>query len=913
MNFALFPVETTNIFPIANSVNGGQLVTEFNLKSRESVLTDPSVEYIIGPSFTHGPYDFYVSGSSNAAEYFNDSANLSSTQIEILAGRAVVNGHYVENLSPMLIDLAQVNNELVSAGEQPLSGDLSIGLKIMYSTESTMSGSILPETSSDIGPVYAGIQVVLLPTSEFLLPTSTTTPAGSSTEVYCGDEENQSLVTAHLLLATFQYINGSIVNIVQNPEKMQMLPGERISKINEAMSNEFVKKTGLNQNKLYVFAGKGIDPETGYDTWCSAEDSLIIWDEEPQLSQTAPTEDTPKQAEFTYTASGMTALILPHKQIDKASAGYTPQTYSGDTRYYLPRVMLLPLADYNAETPGTVNAEYTKNIKKVASRISELYNLPNGKQRGYIDILTDKKNLPAINPNWNVGDYILIGQDQTLEYEGLNSGARAPSTIYVLLPPVVVGIRYFGDDIGSMGGQCLATVIKSAAAGDEAPNTENFQIYSSYWGDLSEMGYRGQVNYDYFTYVYTDENNVTTTYYYRVAGVDVEKQIYSDQIYITSPVPFATQGSVGGFIDIDPTMTDDGYVYLDSEGHLRLLDYQLLRSGTLAYQLGEDFSVPNGLSIDEIQAYLDEYVNQRVAFPNAAQVQNAAIPNVINITIPITGDETGGTINIYGIDSRFDTSIAINILGNAGTNVTINISDCERVRINRDMFGEPTINLYRSGLYYDSSVLDRMNIIRDLKLWYAQFTSSDPLISVSGMTVSAIASGTEYANLQSTGFSYWSTTNPNDNHFSVALKSITLDSTGCVVGCGVLVSNDSTSNVQPGNFITHYTKFELPQQPEDTQGAEGLRYPASRMPNRIKVTGEFISAYTQTAVLPHGYVMQDTHFSLSTPIYDNGGNIVKDGEISFLVNAYNISMSSPADIGVWDPSSPHYFEGTTLY
>lgn len=902
MNFALFSVETTNIFPIANSVNGGQLVTEFNLKSRESVLTDPSVQYIIGPSYTHGTGDFFVSSSSNASEYFTEDASLSSTVLEIQPGRAVVNGHYIENLAPMVIDLAEVNAQLLADGQEQLSGDLSIGLKVMYSTETTMSGSIMGEASSDIGEVYAGIQIVLLPTSQFLTPTSHT--KDGMIDIYCGDLANRGLVTADLLLATFSFINGNVTNVVQNPNKLQMLSAERIDKINEALSSDFVKKTGLNPDKLYVFAGKGEDPETGFDTWCEAEDSLIVWDKTPQMSTTKPEIE---QAQF-VTANGKTALVLPHKQIDNDSSSYTTVNANGKPVYYQPRVMQLPLADYNTETAGTVNAEYTRQVKQVASKISDLYNLTNGKQRGFVDVLTDKADLPAINPNWNIGDYILVSQDQSVEYDGLNSGSRAPSTIYVLLPPPVIGIRYYGDSIGTLSGQCLATVIKSAADGDEAPDIEHFNVYSSYWGDLETKMYRGQVNVDYFTYVYTDENNVTTTYYYRVAAVNSEELEYSDQVYITRPIPFASQGSVGGFIDIDPTLTDEGYVYLDSNGHLRLLDYQLLRSGTLAYQLGEDFTVPSGLTISEIQAYLDEYVNQRVAFPNINQVQNAAIPNDIKITITITGDEEGGTLNIYDIDSRFDTSVTLNILGTAGTNVTINISDCERVRIGANHYieGTPVINVYRSCVYYDPETINMISTVRDLKLWYTKFTTGDPDIYVEGMTVSAIATNSSADSNGGADIGYWSTSNPNDNHFAVMLKDITLDGSGSVVKCGVLVRNGTTANVVVGTHVTHLTNFELPQ--GDTNG---LRYPAAKMNKHVKVTGEFITSYISYAS-PKGYVIQNTQFSLWTPIYDAGQNITSAGEISFLVTAYTIADDSPQTIDVWNSDSFHYFTGSTL-
>ena len=45
MNFITFPVAATNIFPAANSTSGSQLLSEWNLRSRETVATDSDVTY----------------------------------------------------------------------------------------------------------------------------------------------------------------------------------------------------------------------------------------------------------------------------------------------------------------------------------------------------------------------------------------------------------------------------------------------------------------------------------------------------------------------------------------------------------------------------------------------------------------------------------------------------------------------------------------------------------------------------------------------------------------------------------------------------------------------------------------------------------------------------------------------------
>ena len=142
MHFPTFAVASTNIFPLVNSTKGGQLVTEYNLRSREMVGTDPDITYEVGPSYTHGQSDFAVSLLSDmeAPEYSDketysigqyvtynsvtyvcidaivkpepfDSANWivvssASSILQIAPGRAVINGHYVETLAPMIVDLA---------------------------------------------------------------------------------------------------------------------------------------------------------------------------------------------------------------------------------------------------------------------------------------------------------------------------------------------------------------------------------------------------------------------------------------------------------------------------------------------------------------------------------------------------------------------------------------------------------------------------------------------------------------------------------------------------------------------------------------------------------------------------------------------------------------------------------------
>ena len=168
MKFIKFPVSSTNIFPLANSTAGGQLLSEWNLRSRETVGTHSSVQYDIGPSYTHGLEDFKITQSVD-----NVGALVSSTEILISEGKAIVNGHFIQSLTPIQIDMAEANVQRQLRNESPLKGQLSIGLIALYSTEATMAGAMVPEqkdSDDDSTAMYYGVQVVILPPDEMKLP-----------------------------------------------------------------------------------------------------------------------------------------------------------------------------------------------------------------------------------------------------------------------------------------------------------------------------------------------------------------------------------------------------------------------------------------------------------------------------------------------------------------------------------------------------------------------------------------------------------------------------------------------------------------------------------------------------------------------------------------------------------------------
>ena len=73
MHFITFPVASTNIFPLTNSKHGGQLATEYNLKSREMVATNPAIKYAQGQSFIHSLDDFKIKATTKGAESMGEA------------------------------------------------------------------------------------------------------------------------------------------------------------------------------------------------------------------------------------------------------------------------------------------------------------------------------------------------------------------------------------------------------------------------------------------------------------------------------------------------------------------------------------------------------------------------------------------------------------------------------------------------------------------------------------------------------------------------------------------------------------------------------------------------------------------------------------------------------------------------
>ena len=857
MQFSLFNARTVNIFPASNTTNGGQLVTEFNLRALHSVDTNEDIEYVIGHSFTHNVHDFDIS-------YDKTKGNAVFT---IAPGRAIINGHYFETFAPIDVNIAEGNSFEVSHGGYAVDGELIVGLKMMYATNTTLIGEM------DKDGNYIGVQVVVLPPRQFICPGDI--PASL---------KDESVVTAHIRLGSIVYDERGIVgkSIIQNTEKTRYFDFSRIINAEKDLDGSYFSKKGLNPNRLYTVATKVYQDKDGVDRasaeFCDSVDSLMIWDSSClTFSQVAGRKnyyDIMKyragqypQATFLVTEDGTGVdLHIPHKPVDSSKGSHNSDSD------FVPMSLPLPAADFVSGSPGIVTKQYTKKVRNVLNQIYTLQTLHagNGIQRMFIEELQDREDLPSISDlKANDGDYIIVRIDTTIDADGDNAGYSWPSTMYIALPGVVNKIEYV---TGSVSGKCLDTKDLGDKDVSSDPN-----IYNTYF-DL--QNYRGDAaNNDYFTVLGKNSSGQKISARYKVTSTG--KREWSNPVFITGQLELAYYDKVGGFLDVpsdDTHYMDGGYVGLDGDGHLKLLDYDLLRSGLLAYQLGSDKEY-TGLDIQSLQDALDKDVNDRIAFPNFTSSVSGC--NIINLTLelPDIGDESDTqVVEVRGIDSRFNTALYVHILGEAGPNVVIRFIDCEKLIIDSNMSNEFKIELYRCNLYYDSHVINRMSIIKNLSLWYEQFSDDDANLLVDGMTVREVKAAIPVEDVD-----YWSKDIDNDNHYQYALYSLTFDTDGYVVGVGLYMRDCSTRNNIPEGKHIIVSDIVLPH-------GERLSYPPSRFNRSITISGHFPSCYIPTKMSQFKVYCANIMFSIDLNEYDENVSKSKiSGTISIVEDSYTIS------------------------
>lgn len=483
--------------------------------------------------------------------------------------------------------------------------------------------------------------------------------------------------------------------------------------------------------------------------------------------------------------------------------------------------------------------------------------------------------------------------------------------------------------------------VEELSSSDELPDVYNSteMLNALYNSSALIEGVRGTPGKDYFVmrYRYPVENSTSDVYVDSITGETYEGiqcQIYrwvsvfftldfvtdkieldvDNPIILSGGTPYAEEGRVGGFLNVGSDVYGAGYVSRDEYGHLKLNDFEFLAAGVSAYQLGEDRTEGAGLDITELQNVFDQYVNNRIAFPNDEQLYRASEKHlrtdVITIDLNI-GSTSEGVLNIYNIDTRFDTAVHLNITGSATENVVINITNCQRLRLSMDPTSSPAVFLENVCLYYDADILDRVASIEGLTLWYEQWDEMDPNLQVDGMTV------IYQDKLEPKGtYNFWTKTSLNDNSYAYALRQITFASDGTIIGIGVAITDNTTANIQPVSESIFASTFALPQ-------TIGLPYPITKLTKQIKVTGNFVTAYYSTQGSKQGYSVKNTTFTMLTQKYLKYTDVKEyiQGVISFYTKTTFVQDAAGVDSGTlmalgdefaidgWEAGAYHIFYG----
>lgn len=879
MNLVKFPVAATNIFPIANSTAGGQLLTEYNLRSRETVGTDINVpsSLHIGPSYVHSMRDFALSGNGSV--------------VTIHEGKGLFNGHYVELLTPIDIDLTTEITKIVDSSERAeLRGDLTVGILVMYSTLNTMASTILTEklpsesddpNDAEISAYYQGVHIVILPTAKAKTPSDVwvdgAVPPGSDTNF-----------NMHLKLGRIIYKNGAIQgDPIQDENKIKQIDGSRISNIDAIISDSYLTNTHTRNDTFYAYNPyAGLD-ETRYgDGWVNINPAMIKW-----RMVDAPTSDTAPNpnatAEFVPDGGGRAVnLVLPHLQIPDYKV-------SGQPKYF--EDIVVPIAEASPITgiPGVLGKSYMEHISSLARKLDTMYAgiTSLGTMKLFINILDDRTVIDDLVPaseKWNVGDYVLVSQDNTVEsVEG-----RPCSTMYVVEPGILTKAKPAEPFNQIPEGGVPVGTLDDVEVQNIQQDPEDGKVT---WESLQIRARRG----DYFVIVYsedsaTEEHPAGSIYgYYVVERTGKPSLNAIDPIYITGGVPLAYEDTVGGFLNVPNSSLGQGYVYRDEDGHLRLLDFDLLVSGVLAYRLSEDY-VNYSYDANTIAAELEEFVNNRVAFKDeTAQTYNYLTPPSVNITLQLT-DETvvsDSELKIHSIDSRFGTYVNLTIDATTSSMgpITVYVSDIEKLRLHiSDAFINSGSNVVitRCCMYYDPDTLNKLDSedTNQLTYWYCQFDESDPDLVVNDTTIQRRVAVTPMTSEPETN--WWSQVEAGGQMQTYyGIDSITLSHSGEVIGMGFAILDHITQGNDLESRSMNITDLTI-------SSGIGFPIPYKKFNYNILASGNYSGGYWMSSASGNEYKMHDVSINLNVYPYESAGGTATTNihaVTTEVINCYTLS------------------------
>jgi hypothetical protein len=400
----VFPSMLTNMFPVANDTNGGQLVSEWNLKQTDSVLVDPRIQWASYPSYAQTASDFAiqaVGGTEPASLFIGKTGGLSN--------RAIIDGHFLEVLGRQRVNLLSSSGIGGTTDPDAVmdSGTYEIGLVAVYSGDSTLSsqppgrdtqiaGSIDGTTKMfGQGAMFGGVAIVIDRIGELKTPAD------------CPRTTDRDMVNCHLKLGSFMWqreifngvvgggiVDGSVINYTTT--KLQFLGAERILERQDGSSHTpLVSKNEIDPSKLYVYSTR--PPEDNED---DGEYNHDMW--------TDVTFDTLNllQARIEYDENAdRVVFTAPYKRNP-----YQQDNHPIDREFRFTFPNANPAFKNNA---GMMGRYYKSKVDELI-RLNDVLGLgthAHGRLKRVMDSLISYNSLPTLSNEFNSSDIVYILQD----------------------------------------------------------------------------------------------------------------------------------------------------------------------------------------------------------------------------------------------------------------------------------------------------------------------------------------------------------------------------------------------------------------------------------------------------------------------------------------------------------------------
>lgn len=409
----IFPSMLTNMFPVANDTNGGQLVSEWNLKQTDSVMGNPRIQWASYPSYAQTSSDFALAEVGGT-----EPASLFIGKVSGLSNRAIIDGHFLEVLGRQRINLLSKTG-IDSAIDADIleSGTYEIGLVAVYSGDSTLASQPPGRETQIAGTVdgttklfgqsgmFGGVAVVIGKVGDD--DKRLRTPAD------CWKTTDRDRVNCHLKLGSFVWqqeviqgvvgggiADGSVVNYSSG--KLQFIGAERIINSGEGGSSHspFTGKDTVDPSKLYAYSTRKPEQDEGefnHDVWTDITFDMlnllqarIEYDENSdRVSFVAPYKRNPYQID-NYPLDNEFRFVFPNANpAFQSNAGMMG-------KYYKDKIEEL----IRMNDALVVGSHKYGRLKRVIDSLTE-----------YSTTFPSLNSLPPISNNFESGDAVYILKD----------------------------------------------------------------------------------------------------------------------------------------------------------------------------------------------------------------------------------------------------------------------------------------------------------------------------------------------------------------------------------------------------------------------------------------------------------------------------------------------------------------------